>query len=80
MGVISIIWGVFAMLGACVAFIPFLGWMNWINIPFSTIGVIFAAIALANPRSRDTGIAGLTLGLLAIIIGYVRLTMGFGIF
>jgi uncharacterized membrane protein len=76
MGILSIIWGIFAMLGAFVAFLPLLGSLNWLNIPFSIVGLIFAAIALSNERTRGQGIAGLVLGLLAVTIGIVRLHMG----
>jgi len=79
MGILSIIWGIFAMLGTMVWFIPLLGSLNWLNIPFAIIGLIFAGVALGNPSTRDTGIAGLTLGLMAIAIGVVRLILGWGI-
>ena len=36
--VISLIIGVVALLCAVVAFVPLLGWMNWLIIPLALIG------------------------------------------
>ena len=53
------------------AFIPFLGWANWLIIPLAMIG---AAIGIF---SRST--AGRNLNLLVIVIGVVRLMLGGGL-
>ena len=79
MGILSIIWGILALLGLIVAFTPCLGWLNWINIPFALIGIIFAAVAIGNPQTRNQGIAGLILGIIVVLVGIIRLIIGAGL-
>lgn len=69
--VASLIIGVVALIGALVAFLPLLGWANWLVIPLAIVG---AAIGVL---SRSTG--GRNLNLLVILIGVVRLMLGGGI-
>jgi len=69
---VSLIVGFVALICALVAFIPLLGWLNWLIIPLAIIG---AAVGLI---SRGT--AGRNLNLLVIVIGVVRLALGGGIF
>jgi hypothetical protein len=71
MGTISVIFGIFSVLGMLLGFIPLLGWFNWLNIPFAVIGLIFALIG----NSRN----GKILNIVAIIIGIIRLSIGGGI-
>jgi hypothetical protein len=68
---VSLIIGVVALLLAIVAFIPLLGWANWLIIPLAIIGAVFGMI------SRGT--AGRNLNLFVIVIGVVRLLLGGGI-
>ena len=72
MNLLSLIVGVVALLLAIVAFIPSLGWANWLIIPLAMIG---ALIGFAS-RSK----AGRNLNLLVIAIGVIRLALGGGIF
>lgn len=69
---VSIIIGIVALICALVAFIPLLGWANWLIIPLAIIG---AAIGMI---SRGT--AGRNLNLFVILIGVIRLALGGGIF
>jgi hypothetical protein len=69
---VSLIIGFVALVLAVVAFIPLLGWANWLIIPLAIIG---AAIGMI---SRGT--AGRNLNLLVIVIGVVRLMIGGGLF
>jgi hypothetical protein len=66
----SLIIGIVALLCAIVAFIPFLGWMNWFIIPVAIVGAVIGMI------SRST--AGRNLNLFVIIVGVVRLMLGGG--
>jgi hypothetical protein len=68
----SLIIGLVALIGALIAFIPLLGWLNWLVIPLAVIG---AAVGL---MSRAT--AGRNMNLLVIMVGVVRLMLGGGIF
>lgn len=47
MGLLSLLWGIFALLWMLLAFIPLLGWGNWFMIPFAVVGAIIAAIGIA---------------------------------
>ena len=69
--VASLIIGIIAFLCAIVAFLPLLGWLNWLIVPLAIIG---AAVGMI---SRST--AGRNLNLLVIVIGVVRLILGGGI-
>ena len=81
MGLISVIWGIAALLWMIVAFIPLRGWGNWFMIPFAVVGAIIAAIgiALTTPEKRGRAKAGLVLNSLAIVVGALRLSLGGGI-
>ena len=68
----SLIIGFVALICALVAFLPLLGWLNWLIIPLAVIG---AAIGL-----MSRGNAGRNLNLLVIVVGVVRLMLGGGIF
>jgi hypothetical protein len=67
----SLIIGFVAFICALVAFLPLLGWANWLIIPLAIIG---AAVGMI---SRGT--AGRNLNLFVIVIGVVRLMLGGGI-
>ena len=81
MGLISVIWGILAMIWMVVALIPFLGWGNWFSIPFAAVGAIIAAIGIlfTSPGNRGRAKTGLVLNGIVIIVGIVRLGMGGGI-
>lgn len=81
MGLLSLLWGIFALLWMLLAFIPLLGWGNWFMIPFAVVGVIVAAIGIAitTPGKRGRAKTGLVLNILAIAIGAFRLLLGGGI-
>jgi hypothetical protein len=71
MKILGFIFGVLAALGMIVAFIPLLGWLNWVNIPFAILGLIVSAAV------RSTG--GMILCGVSIFFGLFRLTLGGGI-
>jgi hypothetical protein len=80
---LSLLWGVFAFLGCCVALIPCLGWLNWLNIPFALGGAIFSAVATARAKGGGVpgrAIAGLVLNTIASFLGLIRLLLGGGVF
>ncbi len=68
---ISLIIGIVALVFALIAFLPFLGWANWLIIPLAIIGVVIGMISRSN--------AGRNLNLFVIIIGVIRLILGHGI-
>jgi hypothetical protein len=72
LNIVSILIGVFALLSAAFAFIPLLGWMNWIVIPIAIVGL---GVGLVSGRKSGTN-----LNIAVIIICVLRLMLGGGIF
>jgi hypothetical protein len=68
---VSLIIGVIALVCAAVAFIPLLGWLNWLIIPLAVIGAGVGQISCSN--------GGRNLNLFVIVVGIVRLMLGGGI-
>jgi len=71
LNVVSLLIGAVALVFAIVAFLPLLGWANWLIIPLAIIGAVVGML------SRST--AGRNLNLFVIVIGVVRLMLGGGI-
>ena len=69
--VLSLIIGAVALVCAVVAFLPLLGWLNWLIIPLAVIGAGVGVV------SRST--AGRNLNLFVIVVGVIRLIIGGGI-
>lgn len=83
MKIISLIWGILAVLGMILGFIPCLGAYNWINIPFAAVGLIISIIAAVNSdkdSSNSSAVSGIVMCSIAIIFGFIRLVIGGGIF
>lgn len=68
---VSLIIGFVALILALIAFLPLLGWANWLIIPLAIIGAVIGMI------SRSS--AGRNLNFFVILIGVVRLILGGGI-
>ena len=77
---LSLIWGVLAILGMVVAFIPCFGSLNYMNIPFAVFGLLFSILALVLSSKKEYAIAGCVLCAVAILLGSIRLVLGFGVF
>ena len=71
LNIVSIIIGVVAFLFALVAFIPLLGWLNWLIIPLALIGTVVGMASSSN--------SGRNLNLFVIVVGVLRLMLGGGI-
>lgn len=69
--IISLLIGVIALILVVIAFIPLLGWANWVIIPVAVVGL---AIGATSP-----GKAGRNLNIVVIVIGVIRLMLGGGI-
>ncbi len=81
MGLISVLWGIFALVWLVFAFIPLLGWGNWFLIPFAVVGAIIAAIGIlfTSPANRGRAKTGLLLNAIVIVVGVIRLSLGGGV-
>ena len=71
LNIVSLIIGFVALILAAVAFLPLLGWANWLIIPLALLGAGIGAGAQGN--------AGRNLNLVVIVIGILRLMLGGGI-
>ena len=71
LNLISLIIGAVALVFALIAFLPLLGWANWLIIPLAIIGAVVGMISSST--------AGRNLNLIVILIGVVRLSLGGGI-
>ena len=71
LNLVSLIIGIVALVCTAVAFIPLLGWANWLIVPLAVIGAGIGAM------SGST--AGRNLNLVVIVIGVLRLMLGGGI-
>ncbi|HYG47413.1 MAG TPA: hypothetical protein VD846_05655 [Allosphingosinicella sp.] len=72
LNILSLIVGAIALLFAVPAFIPLLGWMNWLVVPVALVGL---GLGLASGRT-----SGRNLNLFVIVVGVVRLFLGGGVF
>ena len=68
---VSLIIGFVALVLVVIAFLPLLGWANWLIIPLAVIG--------AGVGMLGTGRSGRNLNLFVIVVGIVRLMIGGGI-
>ena len=80
LSIFSLIWGILAILGMAVGIIPCLGSFNYLNIPFSVLGLLFSVLAIVLSSKKELAFVGLILCAVAIFIGGIRLVIGFGIF
>ena len=69
--IVSLIIGFVALIFGVIAFLPLLGWANWLIIPLAIVGAVIGMM------SRGT--AGRNLNIFVIVIGVVRLMIGGGI-
>lgn len=72
LNLISLIIGIISLICAAVAFLPLLGWLNWLIIPLAVIGAGIGAMSQGN--------AGRNLNIFVIIVGALRLMLGGGFF
>ena len=81
MQILSLVWGILALFGFLTAVVPCLGWLNWLNIPFASVGLVLSIIAFltGRPGERAPSTWGIVLCAIAVIIGSKRLILGAGI-
>ena len=72
LNIVSIIVGLGALLLLVPAFLPFLGWANWVILPVAIVGLALGAMSSSN--------VGRNLNIVVIVIGVLRLMLGGGIF
>ena len=71
MNAISALIGIVAFFAALVAFIPLLGWLNWLVIPVVAVGLV---VGLLSDKTT-----GRNINLAVLVIAMFRLFLGGGI-
>jgi hypothetical protein len=71
LNLVSLIIGAVALLLAVPAFIPLLGWLNWLVVPIALVGLV---IGFASGRT-----GGRNLNLIVVVVAGLRLILGGGI-
>ena len=71
LNIVSLIIGAVALICTAIAFIPLLGWANWLIVPLAVIGAGIGAMSSST--------SGRNLNLVVIVIGVLRLMLGGGI-
>ncbi|MDQ3247426.1 MAG: hypothetical protein M3Q52_11190 [Pseudomonadota bacterium] len=71
LNVVSLIIGIVALLFGLVAFLPLLGWANWLIVPLAIVGAVIGMASSSN--------SGRNLNLFVIVLGVLRLMLGGGI-
>lgn len=71
LNLVSLIIGAVALVFAIIAFLPLLGWANWLIVPLAIIGAVVGMMSGSN--------AGRNLNFFVIVIGIFRLMLGGGI-
>ena len=72
LNILSLLIGLGTLVLALFAFIPLLGWANWVIIPFAVVGLALGAMSDKN--------AGRNLNIVVIAVGTLRLMLGGGLF
>jgi hypothetical protein len=78
---ITLAWGILAICGMFIGFIPCLGSLNWLNIPFAVVGAVVGIVAIVSHKNAASraGVTGLVLCVIASLCGIIRLTLGGGV-
>lgn len=71
LNLVSLIIGIVAAIFVAIAFLPLLGWANWLVVPLAIIGAAVGAMS--------RGSSGRNLNIVVIIVGVLRLILGGGI-
>ncbi len=72
LNLVSILIGLVTLVLGAVAFLPLLGWMNWMVIPIGIVGVAVGAVSAKN--------TGRNLNLVLVVVFSLRLMLGGGVF
>lgn len=71
LNILSVLIGLVTLALGLVAFVPLLGWLNWLVIPIGIVGAAVGALSSSN--------GGRNLNLLLIVVFALRLMLGGGI-
>jgi hypothetical protein len=72
LNILSILIGIVTLVLVAIAFLPLLGWANWLFLPLAVVGAGIGALSDRN--------SGRNLNLVVLAIGAFRLMLGGGAF
>ncbi len=78
---VSLAWGIIAVMAMIIGLFPCFGMFNWINIPFSGVGLIIGILSFISSigKSKIGPVIGIVLCIIAMLVGIIRLFIGFGV-
>lgn len=68
MNILSVFIGIAALIGALVAFIPLLGWLNWFVLPVAVVGLVFGLLS-KNNNGRNINLVVLAISVFRLFVG-----------
>jgi hypothetical protein len=71
LNLVSVLIGLVTLVSGLVAFVPLLGWLNWLVIPVGVVGAAVGALSSSN--------GGRNLNLVLIVLFGLRLMLGGGV-
>jgi hypothetical protein len=71
LNLIALLIGLVALVSAAIAFLPLLGWANWLILPLAVVGAGIGALSGGSKAGRN-------LCIFVIVIGVLRLMLGGG--
>lgn len=71
LNLVSVVIGLVGLVFAAIAFLPLLGWANWLVVPLAVIGAAIGMLSRGN--------AGRNLNIFVIVVGIFRLILGGGL-
>ena len=75
MGAFLVTWGIIAVLGSVLAFIPGLLMLTWLVIPLAAVGLMFGTFTLSDVLIRTRIITSFFLNVAALIITVIHIVL-----
>ncbi len=77
---LTLVWGILAIIGLLIGFIPCVSTWNWVNLPFDILGACMGIVAIFTRKEGGSRLAviGIALCMAASIIELLRLVSAEG--
>jgi hypothetical protein len=79
MATAGLVLGIFCGFGMLIGMVPFLGWVNWFNLPLAFVALCLSGASLGtsdDSRLRSRALAGVILAVAALGFGGIRWALG----